>query len=87
MMHFDFMVQGRDKTVTTVVRAFALSDSHAVWPCIVGLAHSIDAPGSQILVANEAGEVVIRVGVASARSLGKPSPEAAEFARQALSDL
>jgi hypothetical protein len=80
MMKFDFMVQTRDTAITTVARAVALPNSVAVWPLIVKLAHKIDEPGSQILVANDAGEVIIRVGIACARGLANIHPEAAEFA-------
>jgi hypothetical protein len=69
MMKFDFMVQTRDRAVVTVARSMPVPDSIAVWPIIVKLAHKIDQPGSLILVANEAGEVIIRIGIAYARNL------------------
>ena len=37
-------------------------------------AHKIDEPGSLILVANEAGEVIIRIGIAHARNLSDLPP-------------
>ena len=77
MMKFDFMVQARDMAITTVARSVALPNSVAVWPLIIKLAREIDAPGSQILVANDAGEVIIRVGIACARGLAHVQPEAA----------
>ena len=80
MMKFDFMVQTRDTAITTVARSVALPNSIAVWPLVVKLAHKIHEPGSLILVANDAGEVIIRVGIACARSLAHAPPEAAEFA-------
>ena len=79
MIKFDFMVQTRDRAVVTVARSVAVPDSIAVWPIIVKLAHKIDEPGSQILVANDAGEVIIRVGIVCARGLANMHPGAAEF--------
>jgi hypothetical protein len=76
MMKFDFMVQTRDRGIVTVARSVAVPDSIAVWPIIVKLAHKIDEPGSLILVANEAGEVIIRIGIAHARNLAPLQPEA-----------
>jgi len=78
-MKFDFMVQARDSAITVVKRSVSLPNSRAVWPLITALAHSIDERGSLILVANEAGEVVIRIGVACARSLANVQPQAAAF--------
>ncbi len=80
MMKFDFMVQTRDAAITTVARSVELPNSIAVWPMVVKLAHKINEPGSLILVANDAGEVIIRVGIACARSLANFQPEDAEFA-------
>jgi hypothetical protein len=82
MMKFDFMVQTRDAAITTVARSVALPNSIAVWPVVVKLAHKIDEPGSLILVANDAGEVIIRVGIDCARSLANLQPEGAEFAHR-----
>jgi len=76
MMEFDFMLQTRDMAITTVARSVTLPNSAAVWPLIIKLAHKIDAPGSLILVANEAGEVIVRVGIAYARSLAHLQPGA-----------
>ena len=69
MIKFDFMVQTRDRAIVTVARSVAVPDSIAVWPIIAKLAHEIDEPGSLILVANETGEVIIRIGIAYARNL------------------
>ena len=69
MIKFDFMVQTRDRAVVTVARSVAVPDSIAVWPIIAEFAHKIDEPASLILVANEAGEVIIRIGIAYARSI------------------
>jgi hypothetical protein len=77
MMKFDFMVQTRDMEIKAVARAVAVAESIALWPMIVRLANELDEPGSLILVANEAGEVVIRIGMESARRLALPEPQAA----------
>ena len=74
MIKFDFMVQTRDRAVVTVARSVPVPDSIAVWPLIVKLARKVDEPGSLILVANEAGEVIIRIGIAHARNLSHPQP-------------
>ena len=76
MLKFDFMVQTRDRAIVTVSRSVAVTDSMAIWPIIVKLAHKIDEPGSLILVANEAAEVIIRIGIAHARNLAPLQPEA-----------
>ena len=75
MVKFDLMVQTRDSVITVVKRLVTLPNSRAVWPLITALAHSIEEPGSLILVRNEAGEVVIRIGVLCARSLSNPQTE------------
>ncbi len=77
MTKFDFMVQTRDHRIKVVDRSISLQDSSAVWPLIGALAHRIEEPGSLILVANETGEVVIRIGVACARRLATPQAEVA----------
>jgi hypothetical protein len=63
--------------IKAVARAVAVAESIALWPMIVRLANELDEPGSLILVANEAGEVVIRIGMESARRLALPEPQAA----------
>jgi hypothetical protein len=75
MRKFDFMVQNRDGVVTPVNRSVALPNSAAAWPLIVELAYNIEEPGAMILVASEAGEIVIRIGIASARSLANVRSE------------
>lgn len=75
MRKFDFMVQNRDGVVTPVNRSVALPNSAAAWPLIVELAYNIDEPGAMILVASEAGEIVIRIGIVSARSLANVRSE------------
>ncbi len=69
MLKFDFMVQTRDMEINTVARAVTVGESVALWPMIIRLANELVEPGSVILVANEAGEVVIRIGAESARRL------------------
>ena len=77
MAKFDFMVQTRDHRIKVVDRSVTLQDSSAVWPLIGAIAHRIEEPGSLILVANESGEVVIRIGVTCARKLAAPRAEVA----------
>ncbi len=77
MMKFDFMVQTRDMEINTVARSVAVPESIALWPMIARLANGLDEPGSLILVANEAGEVVIRIGMESARRLTFSGSQAA----------
>jgi len=78
MMKFDFMVQTSGESAVTVVnRSVALPNLSAAWPLVGALAHSVDKPGSVILVSNEVGQVVIRIGMAYARSLANIQPELA----------
>ena len=69
MIKVDFLVQTRDGATVTVARSVTVPDLIVIWSIIIKLARKIDEPGSLILVANEAGEVVIRIGVAYARNL------------------
>jgi hypothetical protein len=71
MIKFDFLVQTRDNVTTMVTRSVELPNSAAAWPIITALAHSLEEPGSLILVRNETGDVVIRTGIACARSLSR----------------
>lgn len=58
-------------------RSVALRNSSAAWPKIAEMAKSVDEPGCQIRVTNAAGEIVILVGVASARRYLHPDFEVA----------
>ncbi len=60
-----------DMTVATS-RSVALQNSRAAWRTIAEFANDIDESGSLIRVTNAAGEVVIQVGVASARRYFAP---------------
>lgn len=77
MMKFDFMVQTSESVVTVVNRSVALPNLSAAWPLVTALAHSVNKPGSVILVSNEVGQVMIRIGIACARSLANIHPELA----------
>ena len=76
MIKLDFLVQTRDGATVTVARSVTVPDSIVIWSIIIKLARKIDEPGSLILVANEAGEVIIRIGIAHARNLTPLQPEA-----------
>ena len=71
MRKFDFLVLSRDNETVRVNRSVELPNSAAAWPIITALAHSLEEPGGSILVRNEAGDAVIRTGIACARSLSK----------------
>ncbi len=51
------------------MKTLRLADSRAIWREIDALARSAAAKGSQIRVTNEAGGIVILVGVSTALSL------------------
>lgn len=72
-----FMVQSRDGVITPVGGSVSLPSSAATWPLIMELAYNIVEPGAMILVTDEAGEVVIRIGIACARSLANFQPNTA----------
>ncbi len=67
MEHYDFKLRGDDETMV-VFRSIALEDMRAVWNMVASLARDVGVSGNRIVVSNEAGEVVILVGVATARS-------------------
>ncbi len=67
MEHYDFKVRGDDET-TVLFRSVAFDDIRAVWKMVASLARDIGVSGGRIVVSNAAGEVVILVGVATARS-------------------
>ena len=79
MEHYDFEVLKGDETIA-VARSVALPDPRAAWPRVaelaknVGgpgclLANNVGEPGCLIRVTNEAGEVVVLVGIAVARRI------------------
>ncbi len=56
----------KDDRAIAASQSVALRNLRAAWPRVVELASNVDEPGCRIRVVNEAGEVVILVGVASA---------------------
>ena len=66
MERHDFEVMKGGETIAAV-RSVVLRSTRAAWPQIAALAKSIDAPGCRIQVTDQSGEIVILVGVASAR--------------------
>ncbi|MGO4870720.1 MAG: hypothetical protein ACLPGW_08935 [Roseiarcus sp.] len=71
MDHYKFDVVKDDRTIAAT-QSVALWNLRAAWPRIAELAKAIDEPGCRIRVTNEAGEIVILVGVASARRYPAP---------------
>ena len=63
---YDFEVLKDDEPIV-VMRSVLLRSSRAAWPRIAELAKKADASGCRIRVTNQSGEIVILVGVASAR--------------------
>lgn len=80
MDRYDFKVREADGTIS-VVHSVALSDLRSVWSMVAEIAHGVDEVGGRIIVTNDLDEVVILVGVATARSYSmarkQPSPAAA----------
>jgi hypothetical protein len=56
----------KDDRAIAASQSVALRNVRAAWPRVVELVSSVDQPGCRIRVTNEAGEVVILVGVVSA---------------------
>jgi hypothetical protein len=84
MTCYDFKVRGDDETVL-VLRSVELPDLRAVWAEVARLANDIDAVGGRVVVTDAAGEVLILVGVVTARSFGprsQPAPRYWEPERQ-----
>jgi hypothetical protein len=67
MERYDFKVREVDGTIS-VVHTAVLSDLCSVWSVVADIAHEVDEVGVRIVVTNDLGEVVILVGVATARS-------------------
>jgi hypothetical protein len=79
MITYRFDVFNRDQTV--IANQFVIfSNSRAVWPKVTELAWSIGESGGQIKVTDQAGRVVVLVGVNSARRVGRPSGESSRAA-------
>ena len=66
MFVYDFEVLKGD-TVVASKRSIALPDVSAAWPKIANLAETIEEPGYKIRVRDQAGGIVILIGVAALR--------------------
>ena len=66
MEHFDIDISKGDRRIAAE-RSVALNNPRDVWPIIAALANKFATQGSQIRVTNEAGEIVILVGVTLSR--------------------
>lgn len=69
MQVYDFEVL-KDGAVIAAKKKFALPDPRAAWPQIAKLARKFDEPGCKIRVKDEAGGIVILIGVAALRLFG-----------------
>jgi hypothetical protein len=67
MERYDFKLR-RDEETIVVFRSIALEEMRDVWAMVASLAQDVGDLGGRIVVTNQAGEVVILVGVATARS-------------------
>ncbi len=73
MGSYEVNVLRKDQTVAAY-QAIVVSHSRALWPRVAELAWSVGESGGQIRVIDHAGELVILVGVDSARrSFARPS--------------
>ena len=63
---YDFEVL-KDDAVIAARQTIALPDTSAAWPKIAELAKTFDEPGHKIRVKDEAGGIVILIGVATLR--------------------
>ncbi len=63
---YDFEVL-KDGAIIAAEQAIALPDASAAWPKIAELAKTFDEPGHKIRVRDEAGGIVILIGVAALR--------------------
>ena len=63
---YDFEVL-KDGTVIAAKQAIALPDARAAWPKVAELAKTFDEPGHKIRVRDEAGGIVILIGVVALR--------------------
>ena len=65
MEYYDFEVLKGDETIAAT-RSVALPGQTAAWPRIADIAKNVAEPGCRIRVTNQAREMVILIGVASA---------------------
>ena len=68
---YDFEVL-KDGAVIAAEQTVALPDTSAAWPKIAELAKTFDEPGHNIRVKDEAGGIVILIGVTALRRCAKP---------------
>ena len=72
MPHYDFEVL-RDGAAVVASHSITLPNLAAAWSRIAHLARTIDGVGHKIQVKDEAGGIVILVGIATARRYADPS--------------
>jgi hypothetical protein len=65
----------KDETVVASKRSISLPNVSAAWTKIADLARAIDEPGYKIRVRDQAGGIVILVGVAALRRCADAIPE------------
>ena len=70
MNTYNFNVLNRDETVAAI-QSVILGNSRAIWPKVAELAWSVGEAGGQIRVTDQAGSVVVLVGVNSARRVSR----------------
>ena len=63
----------KDGAVIAAEQAIALPDTSAAWPKVAELAKTFDEPGHKIRVRDEAGGIVILIGVAALHRCAKVS--------------
>ena len=63
---YDFEVL-KDDTVIAADQAIALADARAAWPKVAELAKTFNEPGHKIRVRDEAGGIVMLIGVVALR--------------------
>ena len=70
MTTYNFNVLNGDETVAAI-QSVILGNSRAIWPKVAELAWSVGEAGGQIRVTDQAGSVVVLVGVNSARRVSR----------------
>ena len=70
MTTYNFNVLNGDETVAAI-QSVILGNSQAIWPKVAELAWSVGEAGGQIRVTDQAGSVVVLVGVNSARRVSR----------------
>jgi hypothetical protein len=66
MEHYDFAILKHDDEIMAV-QSITLPEPSAAWPRVAKFAQDVGEPGCLIRVTNEAGEVVVLVGIAAVR--------------------